>query len=114
MGNCGQSKNYYKIFTQFNVIKSKTNFDFGYSLKFSYLKLTHFEYNNSNYFENKSIFLLDPTLSFNYKLLTNKNLLLTSQIGVSAALNNLEYNGITTYLMSPILKFGIQYKFALK
>jgi hypothetical protein len=107
------NQKYYKIFTQFNVIKSKTNYDFGYSLKLSYLKLTHFDYNNSNYFDNKSIFLLDPTLSFNYKLLTNKNLLLTSQIGFSAALNNLEYDGDTTYLLSPILKFGIQYKFAL-
>ena len=108
------NQNYYKIFTQFNVIKSKTNYDFGYSLKLSYLKLTHFLYNNSNFFENKSIFLLDPTLSFNYKFLTNKNLLLTSQIGVSAALNNLEYDGDTTYWISPILKFGVQYKFALK
>lgn len=108
------NQKYYKIFTQFNVIKSKTNYDFGYSLKLSYLKITHFDYNNSNYFDNKSLFLLDPTLSLNYKLLTNKSLLLTSQIGVSAALNNLEYDGDTTYWISPILKFGIQYKFALK
>lgn len=109
------NQNYYKFFTQFNVIKSKSNFDFGYSLKLSYLKFTHFEYNNANYLDNKSVFLLDPTLSFNYKLLTNKNLLLTSQIGVSTALNNIGYyEGDTTYLISPILKFGIQYKFTLK
>lgn len=115
-------QNYYKLFAQFNIIKSKTNFDFGYSLKLSYLKFTHFEYNNWNYFDNKAVVFLDPTLSFNYKLLTNKNLLLTSQIGASVALNNLEYsygNGgfntfSTEYLLSPILKFGIQYKFTVK
>lgn len=110
-------QNYYKLFAQFNIIKNKTNFDFGYSLKLSYLKFTHFEYNNWNYFDNKSVFLLDPTLTFNYKLLTNKNLLLTSQIGVSAALNNLEYfadSTDSTYLICPILKFGIQYRFNVK
>ncbi len=110
-------QNYYKLFAQFNIVKSKTNYDFGYSLKLSYLKFTHFEYNNANYFDNKSLFFLDPTLSFNYKFLTDKNLLLTSQIGVSAALNNLEYFSDftdSTYLISPILKFGIQYRFNLK
>ncbi|HQF47268.1 MAG TPA: hypothetical protein PLO52_04405 [Flavobacterium alvei] len=115
-------QNYYKLFTQFNMIKSKTNYDFGYSLKFSYLKFTHFEYNNGYYFNNKAVFFLDPTLSFNYKVLSNKNLLLTSQIGASLALNNIEYSygdgGFTTfstvYLLSPILKFGIQYRFDVK
>ena len=115
-------QNYHKFFVQFNILKSKANFDFGYSLKLSYLKFTHFEYNNGNYFDNKSVFLLDPTLTFNYKFLTDKKLLLTSQIGVSAALNNLEYfygdGNFTTftkeYLISPILKFGIQYRFNAK
>lgn len=113
------TQNYYKLFTQFNMMKSKTNFDFGYSLKFAYLKFTHFEYNNGNYFDNKSVFLLDPTLNFNYKFLPKKNLLLTTQIGISTALNNLEYTSVegsftnytTEYLISPILKFGIQYRF---
>lgn len=115
-------QNYYKLFAQFNMIKSKIKYDFGYSLKFSYLKFTRSDYNNTDYFNNKTVFFLDPTLSFNYKLLTSKNLLLTSQIGVSAALNSLEYsygNGgfstfTTIYLLSPILKFGIQYRFDVK
>ncbi|MFV8347144.1 hypothetical protein [Flavobacterium sp. ZB4P13] len=113
---------YFKIFTQFNMMKCRENFDFGYSLKFSYLKFTHFEYNNENYFNNKSVFLLDPTLNFNYKFLPKKNLVLTSQIGVSTALNNLEsqsVNGNSTYynsgyLISPILRFGIQYRFNMQ
>lgn len=115
-------QNYHKIFAQFNIIKSKTNYDFGYSLKFSYLKFTDFEYNNGYYFNNKEVFFLDPTLSFNYKVLSNKNLLLTSQIGASIALNNHEDSygdgGFTTfstvYLLNPILKFGFQYRFDVK
>jgi hypothetical protein len=123
-------QNYFKIFTQFNMMKCRPNFDFGYSLKFSYLKFTHFEYydgglfgnSNINYFDNKSVFLLDPTLNFNYKLLPKRNLSLTSQLGISTALNKLKDTSVdgnstyyhSGYLISPILKFGIQYNFSVK
>ncbi len=109
------NQKYYKIFTQFNIIKSKKKFDFGYSLKLAYLKFTDYQYNDYSGFKNKSNIFVDPSLSFNYKMLPQKDLLITSQIGFSAALNNFVLDGgnSTYYFISPILKFGIQYKFAL-
>lgn len=116
-------QDYFKLFAQFNMMKNRTNFDFGYSLKFGFLKFTKFEYNNyESDFNGKSVFLLDPTLNFNYKFLPKRNLILTSQIGFSTALNNIvntETNGSlttvsSTFIVSGILKFGIQYRFTLK
>jgi len=115
---------YYKVFTQINLMKNRTNFDFGYSLKASYLKFTKIEYNTiTDVFEGKSLIFLDPTVSFNYKFLTNKNLIATSQIGLSLPLSNLENRSVSSgeimsatrsYLASPIFKVGIQYRFNLK
>ncbi|WP_309607594.1 hypothetical protein [Flavobacterium sp.] len=128
-------QNYSKIFAQFNIAKARTNFDFGYSLKLSYFIITSYSTKNDKlYFSNlkndftgKSTFMLDPTLNFNYKLLKNKQLLLTSQIGFSSSLwtisdRKTEKNSwggessLETYkfYFSPILKFGIQYRFNLK
>lgn len=107
--------NYYKMYTQLNIIKTKAKFDFGYSLKLSYLKITYYEengwYNNNFDFNDKSVVFIDPSVSFNFKMLTKKNLVLTSQLGLSAALNNLEFEGGYTYLAGPIAKFGVQYRF---
>ncbi|MFM7018496.1 hypothetical protein [Flavobacterium sp.] len=105
---------YYKIFTQFNMMKCRTNFDSGFSLKLSYFKfLKNPTYNGA------TNFFITPSYSFNYKLLKSKSLLLTSQIGLSFALHNFEnsYQGDnfsfsqSDYVLGGILKFGIQYKF---
>jgi hypothetical protein len=124
------SEKYYKIFVQFNMIKIRKEIDFGYSCKLSYFQFTEYDFYNSykGNFNGKGTLFLDPTLNFNYKPGGNKNLKLTSQIGFSAALNTLkdeqtwgdENNQIfssyseETYLLSFILKFGLQYNFNLK
>ncbi len=36
------NQNYYKIFAQFNLTRCRENFDFGYSLKLSYFKITSY------------------------------------------------------------------------
>ena len=128
-------QNYSKFFVQFNIIKVKANFDFGYSLKLSYFKITSYsEKDDKLYFSNlqvdftgKSTFMLDPTVNFNYKLLKNDQLLLTSQIGFSSSLwtisdrrtEKYSWGGVSSietskFYFSPILKFGIQYRINFK
>jgi hypothetical protein len=128
-------QNYSKFFTQFNITKIRTNFDFGYSLKLSYFVITSYSSDDSKpYFLNlksdltgKSTLMVDPTVNFNYKILKNKQLLFTSQIGFSSSLWNIsdkktEKNSsgaessltTTKFYFSPILKFGIQYRINLK
>jgi hypothetical protein len=125
---------YYKVFTQFNMMKNRTQFDFGFSFKLSYLKID--KYNTDKFYETvsdlkndftgKSTFIVDPTVQFNYKLLPNKNLILSSQAGFSSALWTINDKKVVTYqsggsssseetifLFSPILKLGIQYRFNL-
>ena len=71
--------------------------------------------------------MLDPTVNFNYKLLKNNQLLLTSQIGFSSSLWTISdrrtekyswgrVSSIETskFYFSPILKFGIQYRINFK
>lgn len=115
--------NYFKAFGQFNMTKSRKFFDLGFSMKLSYLKYTLYEYNKSvNDFTGKSTLLIDPTMHFNFKMLDNKNLLFTSQIGLSTALwpiSDFKSNGYSSsesiiFLISPILKFGLQYRILTK
>lgn len=110
--------NYYKIFTQLNIIKTKPKFDFGYSLKLSYLKIINYEessfYNSNVDYNGKSVVFIDPSVSFNFKMLNKKNLVLTSQIGISAGLNSLDFDGGKTYLVGSIAKLGVQYRFLTK
>jgi len=115
---------YYKIFTQFNIMKNRTNFDFGYSVKASYLKFTKIEFNtNTDVFQGRSLIFLDPTVNFNYKFLSNKNLMISSQVGLSLPLGSLKETSVSndnsvaiskSYLAGPIFKVGIQYRFNLR
>jgi hypothetical protein len=128
-------QNYSKFFTQFNIAKVRTGFDFGYSLKLSYFIITSYSLkdnkpNSSNLkidLRGKSTFMLDPTLNFNYKILKDKQLLFTSQIGFSSSLwqirdkKTVKYSSggessSTTiqFYFSPILKLGIQYRINFK
>ena len=128
-------QNYSKFFAQFNITKVKTNFDFGYSLKLSYFKITSYSKKDDKlYYSNlqadftgKSTFMLDPTVNFNYKLLKNNRLLLTSQIGFSSSLWPISYRRTEKYswggessietsqlYFSPIYKFGILYRINFK
>ncbi len=128
-------QNFYKIFAQFNMMKNRTNYDYGYSFKLSYFKITSYNFKErGNYsdglekdFTGKSTLMIDPTINFNYKLLKNKNLLLTSQVGFSSMLwpirNYKSLTGSTgltssskesKFYFSPILKLGIQYRINLK
>ncbi len=128
-------QNYFKIFTQFNIMRAREKYDFGYSLKLSYFKITSYKvedlrlykFDLINDFTGKSTFMLDPTLNFNYKMLKNRNLLFVSQIGFSSALwpisdkqtQKFDFGGesssnLTQFYFSPILKIGIQYRINLK
>ena len=128
-------QNYSKFFAQLNISKVTTNFDFGYSLKLSYFKITSYsKIDNINNFSSlesdftgKSTLMLDPTVNFNYKLLKNKQLFLTSQIGFSSSLLAIRdkqsekniWGGESSletskFYFSPILKFGIQYRINFK
>jgi len=110
---------YYKLFVQFNMMKNRKNYDFGYSLKFGYLKFTDYKGSSGNDFDNQEIFLLDPTLNFNFKFLPKRSLKLTTQIGFSTALNTISdkqtfgsgYSETTVQIFSGILKIGLQYRF---
>ena len=84
------------------------------------IKFTEIEYNDlSAVFAAKHVFLILPTVNYNYKLLPKKKLLLTSQFGISAALMSLEsktgnenYSMTTSeYIAGPLFKIGIQYIF---
>lgn len=106
-------QNYYKIFTQLNIIKSRTNFDFGYSLKLSHLSYTKFTQNDI-LIPIKSVFLIDPTLSLNFKMLPKKNLFLTTQFGFSIATDEELSDEDSIWPLSSILKLGVQYRFLPK
>ena len=124
------TEQYYKIFTQFNMTKIRKNVDIGYSFKLSYLKFIAYNYyfGSKGNLDGKETFFIDPTYNLNFKPDGNNNFKLTAQIGFSAALNTLKDEQITSsangiiystyteevYLLSPILKFGLQYQFNLK
>ena len=116
--NLPLDQSYSKFFLQFNMIKENERTVSAFSLKTSTFKFIE----NPLYKGQKNIFIA-PTYSFCYKILSDKSLVLSSQIGVSVPVRIFENirdfgnNGYSTqsdYIISGILKFGIQYKFNLK
>ncbi|MES2545212.1 MAG: hypothetical protein V4548_10030 [Bacteroidota bacterium] len=117
------SEKYFKLFLQFNMMKNRKNYDFGYSLKLGYLKFADYKSTNGEDFNGQHFFLLDPTLNFNFKFLPKRNLKLTTQIGFSVALNEISdrqyfdsggYTETTNRLFAGILKIGLQYYFPIQ
>lgn len=120
LGKDHLNQEYFTVFTQFNMMRVMPRYDFGFSWKLTYLKFSKIEYNDLNgVFAGKHVFLILPTVNYNYKLLPKKKLLLTSQFGISAALMSLEsetgnknYSMTTSeYIAGSLLKIGIQYIF---
>ena len=113
------AQKYYKFFTQFNMIENGNRHLSAISLKISYFKFLQ----NPIYNGATNLFFT-PSYSYNYKLLSNKSLILTSQIGISVPIKSFEsyfysadgnlFGGQSNYVVGAILKFGIQYKINLK
>lgn len=95
------NENYNTFFLQLNVIRKLNNerFRLSYSLKTSYFKLISLE--NKRYYENKikeitldkdNLFLASFSSNLEYQLTKEKTYFIRFQAGVSAALEEFEYN----------------------
>lgn len=86
---------HHRVFAQFNAIQSINRIEWGPSLKTTFLTIPDFTVNNQEYLlQGKSTLVLEPSVSFNYKLLKSQRLRLTSQVGVYTALFKFKNVGI--------------------
>ncbi|MDI9311376.1 MAG: hypothetical protein QM535_14285 [Limnohabitans sp.] len=111
------NQEYYKFFTQFNLVKSREHFDSGYSLKLSYFKFTE-----NPIYNNATNFFIAPSYFINYKVLSSKSLIFSGQVGLSIPLYSFQNSKSganlsfiqSEYVIGAILKIGVHYKFDLK
>ncbi len=109
---------YFKYFVQFNMIQNGNRHFSGTSIKISY-----FKFQENQIYKNSTNLFFTPSYSYNYKLLSNRSLILTSQIGISIPIKSFETSNSSDngsfisqqsdYVIGAILKFGVQYKFSL-
>ena len=108
---------YYKLFLQFNLLQIDERHDSAYSLKMSYFKML-----DNPLYKNQTTIFFAPSYSYNFKLLSDRNLVLATQIGLSIPTSKFEVSTIgssfstsqSNYVIAGILKFGIQYNFKIK
>lgn len=113
---------YSKPFVQSNLIFNKSSINYAFILKLSYLHifLHQSDKNLSRImqtpeFEGKSGLVTDICFGYHYKLLANRNLILSGQIGFSSLLESVRYetafSSTGQSISAGFIKLGIQYKF---
>ena len=111
-------QSYTKYFIQFNAI-----YEGRRNVSALSLKISSFKFLENPLYKGQTNVFIAPSYSFCYKLLKNKSLVLSSQVGLSIPIKNFEtktdsgsvlFISQSDYIIGGILKFGIQYKFNLK
>lgn len=113
---------YNKPFVQGNFIFNKSRVNYAFIVKLSYLHiLSHQSDKNisrimrTSSLEGKSGLVTDICFGYDYKLLANRNLLLSGQIGFSSLLESVRYetafSSTGQSISAGVIKLGIQYKF---
>lgn len=121
-----QNTAYYKVSSNLNLTKINDKYNFSYLLRLAYCKFTKYQYDNTDAtIRNSGFAIAEPAVEIDFKLLKNKNLFITTQVGLSLPLGNFEYSykadlpfDATTdtneYLLDIILKLGVKYNFIKK
>lgn len=120
---------YYNPFIQTNIIFNKNRFNYAILLKLSYLYLSKLQSDNNpshimktSGFEHKSSLGFGASFGFDYKVLPKRNLIFSSQLGLSNFTNKLKYTeksnnsySVTTIKIGGLIaKIGIHYIFNIK